>query len=55
MSSLICEELDKPLAAEEEEEMKDKENETEHGERRKIRGRHNHAVLMWNTKIDCIY
>ncbi|MCJ8741708.1 hypothetical protein PDJAM_G00073710 [Pangasius djambal] len=36
--SLICEELDKPLAAEEEEEeIKDKENETEPGERRKIR------------------
>ncbi|KAF5903447.1 DNA primase small subunit [Clarias magur] len=36
--SLICEELDKPLAAEEdEEEVKDKENETEPGEQRKIR------------------
>ncbi|KAB5546368.1 hypothetical protein PHYPO_G00071260 [Pangasianodon hypophthalmus] len=36
--SLICEELDKPLAAEEEEEeIKDKANETEPGERRKIR------------------
>lgn len=37
--SLICEELDKPLAAEEEE-IKEKENEKEPSERRKIRGRH---------------
>lgn len=44
VSSLICEELDRPLAAEEEEEMKEKENETEPGERRKIRGGHNHAL-----------
>ncbi|XP_060750299.1 DNA primase small subunit [Tachysurus vachellii] len=35
--SLICEELDKPLTAEEEADMKDKENGTEPGERRKIR------------------
>ncbi|GAA6111011.1 DNA primase small subunit [Tachysurus ichikawai] len=35
--SLICEEMDKPLTAEEEADMKDKENETEPGERRKIR------------------
>ncbi|KAF4078234.1 hypothetical protein AMELA_G00196980 [Ameiurus melas] len=36
--SLICEELDKPLTAEEEEEeVKDKENETKSGERRKLR------------------
>ncbi|XP_072552752.1 DNA primase small subunit [Salminus brasiliensis] len=35
--SLICEELDKPRADEKEEDIKDKENETEAGERRKIR------------------
>lgn len=45
--SLICEELDKPLAAEEdEEEIKDKENEMEPGEQRKIRGRHNHGLSV---------
>ncbi len=39
LCSLICEELEKPRADEaEEDDMKDKENEQEAGERRRIRG-----------------
>ncbi|XP_046725074.1 DNA primase small subunit [Silurus meridionalis] len=48
--SLICEELDKPLTADEEEEMKDKENETEPGERRKIRD-YKHTSLAKYVKL----
>lgn len=39
LCSLICEELERPRADEaEEDDMKDKENEQEAGERRRIRG-----------------